>query len=233
MAWVEHTYPNAELLATNVAGQLANVCREAIAERGRAILALAGGRTPFPTYAAFAAFDLPWSRVHLIATDERCVPLSHPASNTAELQRAFAAARGICITALTPGDGDAERSEAHARELLAHTAEAFDAVLLGMGSDAHTASLFPNAMQLPEAISATAEAAYRIDPQPLPVEAPFARISLSLARLLNSRCLHLLITGEAKRAVLRAAQATHDSLKLPISGVLHAPSAHLQIHWSP
>ncbi len=233
MAWVEHTYPSAEALAADVAERLGNVCRQAIAERGRAILALAGGRTPFPTYAAFAELDLPWSRVHLIATDERCVPLSHPASNTAELQRTFAAAGGIGITALTPADGDAERSEAYARELLAHTTEAFDAVLLGMGNDAHTASLFPNATQLLAAMCATAEAAYRIDPQPLPVEAPFARISMSLPRLLNCRSLHLLISGEGKHTVLRAAQATHDSLKMPISGVLHAPSAQLQIHWSP
>ncbi len=233
MAWVEHTYSGPEALAADVAARLASVCRLAIAERGRAILALAGGRTPFPTYSAFAKLDLPWSRVHIIATDERCVPLSHAASNTAELQRAFASVAGVDITALTAADGDPARSEVHARQLLAHTTEAFDVVLLGMGGDAHTASLFPHATQLPAAMSADAEAAYRIDPQPLPLEAPFARISLSLPRLLHCRSLHLLITGEAKRAVLRAAQAGPDPLQMPISGVLHAPSAHLQIHWSP
>lgn len=233
MAWTEHHYPSPELLATAVAERLATVCRQAIAERGRAILALAGGRTPLPSYTEFARLDLPWSRVHVVTTDERCVPMSHPASNTAELTRAFAAAAGVGITALTVADGDAEKSEAHARELLAHTTEAFDGVLLGMGGDAHTASLFPNSMQLPAAMSADAESAYRIDPQPLPPEAPFARISLSLPRLLNCRSLHLLITGESKRAVLRAAQAVSDPLQMPISGVLHAPKAQVQIHWSP
>ncbi|MGQ0798728.1 MAG: 6-phosphogluconolactonase [Pseudomarimonas sp.] len=233
MAWVEHDYPRPEALASAVAVRLANQCLQAIAERGRAILALAGGRTPFPCYAAFAQLDLPWSRVHVIATDERCVPLTHPASNTAELQRAFAAARGIEITALIAADGDADHSEARARELLAHTTEAFDAVLLGMGNDAHTASLFPQATQLPAAMSDPAEAAYRIDPQPLPPDAPFARISLSLRRLLHCRSMHLLITGDAKRSVLRRAQAEHDPLRMPISGVLHAHHVQAQIHWSP
>ncbi len=233
MAWVEHDYADADALARGVASVLAAACEAAIAERGQASLALAGGRTPYPAYRAWAAMQLPWAQVHLIATDERCVPHEHAACNTRELIKALDGAHGVEIRALTPNDGDPGRSEAHARALLAHTPEPFDAVLLGMGNDGHTASLFPGTTVLVAALAADAADAYRIDPAPLPPDAPYPRISLSLPRLLRSRALHLLISGAAKREVLRAAQAEAAPLRLPISAVLHAPQALVHIHWSP
>lgn len=233
MAWVEHSHANADALAAALAQRLAQQCRAAIAERGRAILALAGGRTPFPAYRALAELDLPWSRVHVIATDERCVAHDHPANNTRELRLALQAARGIDITDLVPADGDPDSSQAYARALLAHSSEPFDAVLLGMGGDAHTASLFPGTAALPAALASDAEDAYLIVPVPLPAEAPYARVTLSLPRLLRSRALLLAITGAGKRAVLQAAQTAPDPLRQPISAVLHAPDTLLTIHWSP
>ncbi len=232
MSWVEQRHADADALAAAVADRLATATREAIAARGRAIFALAGGRTPFPAYRRFAALDLPWPRVHLIATDERCVPHDHPASNTRELRAAFEAARGVGITPLTAADGDPDASLREARQKLAYTAEPFDAVVLGMGADGHTASLFPGAAQLMAALADDAEDAYRIDPLPLPPEAPFPRISLSSRRLLHSRQGLLAISGEAKLAVLQAAQRTADPLRLPISALLHAAPT-LEIHWSP
>lgn len=103
-----------------------------------------------------------------------------------------------------------------------------------MGEDAHTASLFPGVAALPAALAAdAAEDAFAIVPDPLPPEAPFPRITLGLARLLRARSLHLLVTGARKREVLRAAQAAHDPLRMPIAAVLHAPDTTVHIHWSP
>ena len=109
----------------------------------------------------------------------------------------------------------------------------FDFVLLGMGNDAHFASLFPGAPQLAVGLSDAAPDALRVDPRPLPPEAPFARISLSLARLKRSRALHLAIAGEAKRDSLRRAIASEDPHSTPISALLHADDVRLHIHWSP
>jgi 6-phosphogluconolactonase len=233
MATSEHAYADAGALADALADALHATLRDALATRGHASLALGGGRTPLPTYRRLAAMPLEWSRVHLMPTDERCVPHDHPACNVAELRQAFASAQGVAIESLTVADGDPQRSEAHARAMLATHAEDFDAIVLGMGPDAHTASLFPGATQLAHALSSDAPDACRVDPDTLPPEAPFPRITLTLPRLLRARTVHLAITGEAKRDVLRAAQASTDVMAHPIAAVLRAPGAAVQIHWSP
>jgi len=233
MAWTEYFYVDAGALAAALALHLETIVREAIAERGQAVLALAGGRTPFPAYRTLAARDLDWSRVVLMPTDERCVPHDHPACNLREMRNAFAAAEGVRFVPLTVEDGDPVQSEAQARAMLLQYADDFDAVVLGMGSDAHTASLFPGAAKLAAALDpADTEGAYRIDPQPLPPEAPFPRITLTAARLLHARSLHLALTGEGKHTVLREAQASQEVLRHPIAAILHAPGAAVHIHWS-
>jgi 6-phosphogluconolactonase len=235
MAWVEHTYPDARALAEALAAELAHATREALSTRGGALLSLAGGRTPLPAYRDLALLPLQWSRVVLMPGDDRCVPHSHPSSNVRELRALFAAAPGAQVQALTTPEGDPDASEAYARAMLATYRDApFDATVLGMGGDAHTASLFPNARQLAEGLDpASTLEALRVDPDPLPPEAPFPRISLTAARLLRSRALHLVVTGDAKRAVLEQAYASPDPVRQPVAAILHAPGARVHVHWSP
>ena len=244
MAWVEHDHVDADALAVAVARQLEDTCGDAIVARGRALLALAGGRTPLPAYRRFAGAALRWRDVTAIPTDERCVPHDHPACNVAELRAAFAVGSGdrsadrivdrIVVESLTTADGVPEASLVHARAMLAGHPAPFDAVVLGMGGDAHTASLFPGAEELAVAIDpAAAGDAYRIDPVPLPADAPFPRSTLSAARLLHARCVYLMVSGVAKREVLRQAQQSNDPLRHPIAAVLHAPGTVVHIHWSP
>jgi 6-phosphogluconolactonase len=233
MGWVEHDYRDGAALATALAQVLHAACQDAIDARGRAVHVLAGGRTPFPAYRALAAMPLDWSRVVLMPSDERCVPHDHPACNVAELRNAFADARGVVIESLTTEDGDPARSEAHARSRVALYPEVFDAIVLGMGQDAHTASLFPGAPRLHAALDLdNALDATRIDPQPLPPEAPFPRITLTLPRLLRTRALHLALTGQAKREVLQAARASGNMARHPVAA-LATGEPIVQTHWSP
>jgi len=233
MGWITHEHADGEALADALAQVLHAACREAIDTHGRAVLALAGGRTPFPAYRKLAAMRMDFSRVVLIPTDERCVPHDHPACNVAELRRAFKGARGLVIESLTTERAGSPCSEAHARRRLAVYPDLFDAVVLGMGLDAHTASLFPGAPQLAEAMDlSNALPATRIDPNPLPPEAPFPRISLTLSRLLHARDLHLALTGAAKRDVLRDARAS-DTLALHPVAALGQGEATVHVHWSP
>jgi len=234
MAWREYDHPDGSALAEHLATMLHAAMASAIEAEGEVLVALAGGRTPFPAYRRLAAMPLDWSRVVLLPTDERCVPHDHPACNVRELRDAFAEAKAARIESLTVSDGDPARSEAQARALLAGFERPFDVVVLGMGLDAHTASLFPGAAQLHAATDPDDTlGAYRIDPEPLPPEAPFPRITLSLRRLLDANELHLAVSGEAKRHVLRHAQTAGRDPHLPISEVLHAPRVTVDVHWSP
>lgn len=233
------THANAEALAEAVAEALADAIRAGVAARGDAWLALAGGSTPFAAYRRLAAMDLPWASVHLVASDERAVPAAHEKRNERALAEAFAAARGVTIHPLVAADGAAVNVHTDSRATLA-TAEsslaplthrAFDAVLLGMGADAHFASLFPQVTP-PSALDGNSrEALVAITPDPLPPEAPYPRVSLTLSRLVAAHSLLLMITGDTKRAVLESARE-RTAADAPIHALL-AAAPDLAIHWSP
>ena len=232
MPWIEHDHADVGALVAHVTEVFVDACREAIHARGQAWLALAGGRTPLPVYAQLAAAGL-GGVVSAIPTDERCVPHDHPACNLRALREAFAVDANIVGNPLTREDGDVDASLAQARALLAVNPQPFDAVLLGMGADGHFASLFPGAANLAEGLATESGIdALATLPDPLPPEAPFARISLTLPRLLHAKQIHLVVTGADKRAVLRHAQAHPDSA-FPVAALLHAPGHHVHIHWSP
>jgi 6-phosphogluconolactonase len=234
VSWTDTSYPDAAALAEAMAGLLEDSIRSGISQRGQAILALAGGRTPFPVYRRLAEAKLDWPRVTLLATDERWVDHDHPACNTREIHAAFAAATGVSVLPLTPVVAGPNASARYARTMLAALSGPFDAVLLGMGADGHFASLFPGAAELQTGLDlANPDDALVVHPEPLPPEAPFARISLSASRLARTRRLLLATTGAAKRAILDRAKARLEPLAMPISALLHDGSTEVEIHWSP
>lgn len=234
MTWTETHHANAEELAAALAGQVAAQCRQALAARGRAVLALAGGQTPLPIYRRLAAADLDWSKVTVLPSDERWVAHEDAACNLHRLRTALAAARGLHLLPLTPAMPAPHVTAALALATLAALPEPFDLALLGMGGDGHFASLFPGAPELAAGLDLRdPDDALVVHPDPLPPEAPYPRISLSAARLLRSERLLLAIQGPAKRAVLERAARHNDPFTLPICALLHHPSVRVEIHWSP
>ena len=233
MSWIEHDHASLDALAAHVAGELEHACADAIKARGIAWIALAGGRTPLPIYARLArSANVPG--ISAIPTDERCVPHDHPACNLTALRAAFAAHQGVVVNRLTREDGNIDASLAQSRGMLALNPQPFDAVLLGMGADGHFASLFPGAANLAEGLAMDAGVdTIATLPDPRPPEAPFARISLTLPRLLRSRQLHLVVSGDDKRQVLRRAQRQDAGHGFPVAALLHARDHRVQIHWSP
>lgn len=233
MSWTWHPHADAEAAQAAVSRALVDACRAATTERGQAFLALAGGRTPLPAYRRLATAELDWTRVLVVPTDERCVPHDHPASNLRALREAFAPAAPRWL-ALVPEDGDSAHAQACAHDALSMQRQPFDAVVLGMGADAHTASLFPGTVGLDRALDPDGDAdACRIDPDPPPPGAPYPRITLTAARLLRARGWRLLATGVDKRRVLQSADSARDPLRHPIAAFLHAPGAQLHVDWAP
>lgn len=223
MAVTEHTGATPAAIAAHVADAL----RAAIAARGQASLAVSGGKSPIPMFEALREQDLDWSRVSIVLVDERIVPRDHEASNTALvarhlLQGKAAAARFWLFFRELATVFNAEVLDAlvqDATERIADLPWPLDVAVLGMGEDAHTASLFPGAPGYARAI-ATDERLAWVVPEQAPIPAPHARLSFTLHALLQARELLLSISGETKLAVYRRAAQKADPA-LPISLVLN------------
>ena len=156
------------------------------AGEGPVTITVPGGSTPFPIFERLLEHDLDFSRLVVWPNDDRIVPEDHSASNTGKLRALFQPA-GAEVVTLT----------------VMEAVPRFDLAWLGMGADGHIASLFPNTdPRLDED-----RQIIRLTPDPLPPEAPFDRISLTLPALLDSAQVAFVIRGTDKRAVFDAAAA--------------------------
>ena len=231
MQWIEH--PDFQTLTSTVADVLAEACSQAMAARGRAAFALAGGSTPLPVYRRLSQRPLDWPRATLIPGDERWVAHDHPACNLRAMREAFDGANAR-FASLTPRKPGARPTLDAAEATLAGIALPFDACVLGLGADGHFASLFPGAPELANALNpACTPPVAIVHPDPLPEDAPFARISLTFPPIAASRRLFLLIRGERKRDALKTAINSGDRLQFPVAALLSQPDLPLEIHWSP
>lgn len=223
MAVTEHTGATPAAIAAHIGDAL----RTAIAARGQASLAVSGGKSPIPMFEALREQDLDWSRVSIVLVDERVVPRDHEASNTALVARHLMQGKAAAApfvpffrelaTVFNAEVLDALVSDATDR--IADLPWPLDVAVLGMGEDAHTASLFPGAPGYARAI-ATDERLAWVVPEQAPIPAPHARLSFTLHALLQARELLLSISGETKLAVYRRAAEKADTA-LPISLILN------------
>jgi 6-phosphogluconolactonase len=214
-----------------IAQQLAQELRTAIAARGQATLAVSGGKSPIALFEQLREQVLDWSQVTVLLVDERCVPHDHADSNTALvrehlLQGPASAASFASLFETVPADlNDAALLDlvATANHRLSAIPFPLDVVVLGMGEDGHTASLFPAAPGLNQALTSEGPIAWV-----RPATAPHARLTLTLPVLLAARHLHLSIAGDAKREVYEAA-AKAANPALPISLLLNHPACTVQV----
>lgn len=219
-----HTVSAAELnvrLAQDIAQRLA----AAIQARGFAVLSVSGGKSPVALFEALRVIDIDWSRVRITLVDERCVPRSHPDSNallvqTHLLQDLAAKAQLVLMVASTAAPLDTPVTLAKAASLALTAAGVADVLVLGMGADGHTASLFPDAPNLTDALDLrNTQTCVAIELAHPPANAPYARITQTLAQILLARHIVLPLSGTDKLNTLQQAwkQATPT---LPISCVL-------------
>jgi len=229
----EHTYETREALAEALATGVAAVLCGGIATRGQAVLAVSGGSTPKLFFQTLAKADLDWSCVTVCLVDERWVPETSDRSNTRLVRENLLTGRaaGAHLEPLFEEGPSAHEAEDEVSRRLSALPRPFDAVILGMGNDGHTASFFPGADRLAEAISP--DAGHRV----LAIEAPGAgepRITLALPFLLEARLLALHIEGQEKRDTLAEALGDGPVEAMPVRSVLRAPRQEpLQVFWAP
>ena len=213
-------------LMTALAAQVAGELRDALAAQPHATLAVPGGTTPGPFLAALSGAELDWARVRVMLTDERFVPENSDRSNTRLLRATLLqgpAAAATMIPFWRQADAPEDVLDALTTDIAASLP--LDICVLGMGADMHTASIFPGADRLEEALAPDA-------PPLLPMRAPGApepRLTLTAPVLAAARHLHVLIQGEDKAEALAAAQAATGTAEAPIRLALDAGAT---VHWA-
>lgn len=225
-------YDDAGEMAAAVAGDVQFIIESAIDARGAAVVALAGGKTPLPIYEKLVQAKLDWKRVTMIPGDDRLVPLGDPLSNVTAIGKLFLpkGARVIPLISDKAEDYKAAGRAADARLQDLHWP--LDLCLLGVGGDGHAASIFPGP-DFDEALNGPRERrALGVMPDPLPPEAPVARVTLSRAAIVSARALMIAITGDAKRSVLEDAIKQGASSNYPVGRILADVELPVDIHWS-
>ena len=219
-------YPDPEIMMIDLANVLAGELNTALMHKDRATLAVPGGTTPGPLYDDLCGADLDWKNIDILLTDERWVSESDPRSNTRLLRERLItdrAAKASLLPLYAPADQPEDALQQLRQAIGPHLP--IDVLLLGMGADMHTASLFPGADRLGEAMELHA-------PILLPMRAlgaPEARVSLTMPVLKGAVNTHLLIVGAEKRAALKRAWDIDDPMIAPVSALLN----DMTIHWAP
>jgi 6-phosphogluconolactonase len=224
------TFASSADLAAAAAAITADCLQRGQDERGRATLVATGGRSPGPIYDRLKCLPVPWTRVVITLSDERCVAVDAPESNARLVRERLlvGAARHAAFVPLWRGSGTPEEAARDVEPQLRAMAP-FDAVLLGMGEDGHVASLIPDNPTLTAAMDPAGEQMAMGFPAGWG-SPPLARITLTLSALLQARQILVLIAGETKRQVLEAALA---GANLPVRALLTQKRAPVRVLWSP
>ena len=196
-------FPDADALADAVADRVEQALTEAIRERGEFHLVLPGGTTPRKLLLELRKRQLPWRDIHLYLTDERCLPPGHEGRNDRVMDELLLSDTDLPTTNLHRIPAELGPSAGAQRfELDLRDTPPFDLVILGMGEDGHTASLFSTVAMLDDDSPAIA-----VFDSPKP---PPERVSLGLSRLLSARERIVMAAGAGKREILRRIQAGEE-----------------------
>ena len=223
-----HEYKSPVLLADALALNVAKQLSDAIDARGTATLVVSGGRSPVAFFQNLARQKLDWSKVVVTLADERWVPVEHADSNAGLLKRYLlqGPAAKAQFLSLYSATANLELAAEQADRLLAELPP-IDVLILGMGDDGHTASLFPNSPNLAEALAA--DGTRRCYPMLAPT-VPHQRLTMSRALLASAETTVLSISGQSKLTTLSAALAGDDVAAMPIRAFLQPT---LEIYWCP
>jgi len=215
-----------EALANKVAELLTN----AVALRGKASIAVSGGSTPKGFFTALSKKDLSWKNITITLADERWVPMDSDESNTRLVHENLIQNKAVQAKFfhLKQGEEFTEQTLNDLNFAAESSLLPLDVLILGMGEDGHTASLFPCSDQIEACLDSSTAPLLKV----VPKTAPHERISFSFAHLKRSENTILHISGAAKKQVLNKALAKNDIQEMPIRAFLQAPSIDTNVYWA-
>lgn len=227
-----HTFASPEILADKLAEHTARLLQQDLADRGKASLVVSGGSTPKPFFRQLSNRDVDWKKIIVTLADERWVDPSDSASNEHLVRTMLLRNRAKAAT-FVPLKNDArtaQEGEALCEANLTQIFRPFSVVILGLGPDGHTASLFPESREL---LSALDMHSGRTCVAVTPPAAPFERMTLTLPTLLDAKQIILHITGQEKLDVLHTALAGESIPDIPVRSVLQQKLSPVEIYWAP
>jgi 6-phosphogluconolactonase len=225
-----HEYESRSDAAIAAGKRIINALHRRLETDDAAAVVLTGGTTPAAVYGYMAHKDLDWHRVHVLLSDERWVPADHADSNEGMLRTALERSRASYarIQAFADLTKSPDERCKELDDVIQDLPLPFTSVLLGMGSDGHFASLFPDADNLQQGLDLQSSGSF------VAVEtasSPYPRISMTLAALLRCEEILLLISGDEKRAILE--RAAEPGSELPIANLLRQTRVPVDVFWSP
>jgi 6-phosphogluconolactonase len=224
-------YDDAAEWVDAVAGDVGFIIESALDARGSCLIALPGGKTPLPIYEKLAKAKIDWKRVTIVPTDERIVPMTDPLSNAAALAKIFLPKGARVIPVISEKAPDYRSAGMAADARLQDFPFPPDLVWLGVGTDGHTASIFAGP-DLDDALNAPkGRRMIGVMPDPMPAEAPVARVTLTKAAILSARTVMLVLTGKEKKKLLEKALEEGAGSSLPVGRVLADAEQAIDIHW--
>lgn len=222
-------FSSREVLDNQLAQDIAKTLESAVAEKGQASIAVSGGSTPKGLFKQLSAMDLPWSKIVVTLADERWVDFDSSDSNTRLVHENLLQDKASEATFFHIKQGET-LTEDVLSELNQKATEIlpFDVLILGMGEDGHTASLFPCSAEIKQGFTPDAEPLLVVQP----TTAPHQRISFSYAYLAKSQNTILHICGQSKKDVLNQALTNNDHFEMPIRAFLHDENVSTTIYWA-
>ncbi|WP_371189492.1 6-phosphogluconolactonase [Thalassotalea maritima] len=212
------------------AKQVAAQLQDAISKNGKASIAFSGGSTPKGFFAALSEQDIAWDKVTVTLADDRWVATDHQDSNDKLLRENLLqnkAKKATLFSLVENQDFDSQilaNKNQQAQSLLP-----LDVVILGMGEDGHTASIFPCSEQVEQGLDESVAPCLMATQ---PTTAPYQRITFNFPALIDASHLYLHIVGDSKQQVLETALSSKDAMAMPIRAFLHHPEKTIDIFWA-
>jgi 6-phosphogluconolactonase len=212
-----------------LADKVATLLSAAVKNNGKASIAVSGGSTPKGFFQALSKKQLAWHAITITLADERWVDIDSTDSNTKLVHENLLQNEAVKAKFFHLKQGEVLTEETLADlNLAAQKLLPLDVLILGMGEDGHTASLFPCSDEIVQCLALDSEALIKVTPK----TAPHQRISFSFAALAKSKNTFLHISGISKKQVLANAIAGQECKEMPIRAFLQAPDVNTQVYWA-